>query len=64
MQIIAALGQNFLLIVDFVRSYAELKEERSNSELEFEIPEVFNSTFNLNPLSMSSEGLSAIPEAL
>ncbi|CAG2161527.1 unnamed protein product [Oppiella nova] len=65
--IIAALGQNFLLIVDFVRSYAELKEEQSQSDLD--IPQVFdvitNSTFDLNPLSLTSGSLQgALPETL
>ncbi|CAG2115416.1 unnamed protein product [Medioppia subpectinata] len=65
--IIAALGQNFLLIVDFVRSYAELKEEQQASDLS--LPEVFdvitNSTFDLNPLSLTSGALrGASPETI
>ncbi|XP_054163085.1 uncharacterized protein LOC128960939 [Oppia nitens] len=68
--IIAALGQNFLLIVDFVRSYAELKEEQAQSDLA--LPEVFdtivgsgNSTFDFNPLSLTSEALKvAVPDTI
>ncbi len=47
MQILAALGQNFLLIVDFVRSYAEVgKEYEEISMNDFNIlsETVFNST--------------------
>lgn len=48
--IIAALGQNFLLIIDFVRSYAELKEEHYTSS-DLDITDVFNTSISLNPLS-------------
>ncbi|KAH7644892.1 uncharacterized protein LOC124499942 [Dermatophagoides farinae] len=47
--IIAALGQNFLLIIDFVRSYAQLKEEHYTSS-DLDISDVFNSTLDLNSL--------------
>jgi hypothetical protein len=42
-----------------------LKEERALYDLaQIEIPEVLNSTFHLNPLAMSTEGLAAaIPES-
>lgn len=48
-QIIAALGQNFLLIIDFVRSYAQLKEEHYTSS-DLDISDVFNSTIDFNSL--------------
>lgn len=66
--IIAALGQNFLLIIDFVRSYAELKEEHySDSELDIgDIGNVFNTTLNMNSLSsLSTNELNQVlPEML
>ncbi|KAJ6220566.1 hypothetical protein RDWZM_006378 [Blomia tropicalis] len=67
-EIIAALGQNFLLIIDFVRSYAELKEEHySDSELDIgDIGNVFNTTLNMNSLSsLSTNELNQVlPEML
>ncbi|KAH9511210.1 hypothetical protein DERF_009681 [Dermatophagoides farinae] len=48
--ILAALGQNFLLIVDFVRSYAEVGkefEEISFSDLNMLTGSVFNSTLDV-----------------
>ncbi|UXI22066.1 Agrin [Sarcoptes scabiei] len=59
--IIAALGQNFLLVIDFVQSYAQLKEEHYTSS-ELDISDVFNATFSLNTLV--SEEINMIQEKL
>ncbi|KAI2803722.1 hypothetical protein BLOT_007858 [Blomia tropicalis] len=48
--ILAALGQNFLLIVDFVRSYAEVGKDYSEldiSDLNFLTESMFNSTLDV-----------------
>ena len=63
-QIIAALGQNFLLIVDFVRSYAEVGEERESFEVDLpdvgDVSDVFNTlntSLTFGSISLSGQSL-------
>ena len=49
-QILAALGQNFLLIVDFVRSYAEVGREYAEldlTQIDLLTESMFNSTLDV-----------------
>ncbi len=60
-QIVAALGQNFLLIVDFVRSYAEVgKDKADDTDLIFSkfTESVFNTTLSaIGVISNSDDSL-------
>ncbi|XP_054157217.1 uncharacterized protein LOC128955570 [Oppia nitens] len=53
--IVAALGQNFLLIVDFVRSYAEVGKE--DDSLEYAFSQFTETVYNTTLTAMSLTGL-------
>lgn len=60
----AALGQNFLLIVDFVRSYAEVGKESEQSRLSISqfTESIFNST--LSVIGVNTEVIEHVEEIL
>ncbi|CAG2101898.1 unnamed protein product, partial [Medioppia subpectinata] len=60
--IVAALGQNFLLIVDFVRSYAEVGREDDN--IEYAFSQLTDAVFNTTLSAISLVGFAETTEMI